>query len=645
MEYVLKQWKRAQVIILIKPGRLPVQVHCITNVINKALEEKNNCYEVFLDVAQAFDKVWHKRLLINLCEQLPHNLTKKIKKIEFLTNNSSLNFEEKITKLLQIWENCCCKLQKNHCHDFETRIFTHYAISESTMLLFQREWEHIEQQIKNKFITIVVQIISFFEININSEVLKTLKHFINIINNPWDILPNFNAQKHTRMMELFTYILNKENGSIIVNRVKVLFHDQQLNLAFNLADMLVYLYEQYFIRRDNTNLFPEDDYECCRDILFSLLMYCDRKYITRIIENINPMDEGKRLIFKYYHRIKYLSTLVKEDLPINYPNIVRFCEMGATILINQSFQYKFQSMLQEFCELMRYWCDIVFLLEKFELFSNLSDPFYKQSILNFIEWAPSADHLFSMADIFYAKFGSSFSKPVYVKIYIRALSMTLDEMNYYKRNGPKQNALLSAKRCTQRYLKLADLFEDVLLVHRECVLTAFQIMPSKDLMDRIENLAIQSGILKSNHSKRTSSRQAKKNNTEVNRNNYDRDLFLSRRDCTTLIHSTLTNLQPELFNTSLINKLLNIVRAPRMECFHWDLPWLAIKIECEVFLTNLDQIINKNLLQRSDLGYTREFHGKYYDMMKIKKKAKVNEESIKTDSLEEIIKKFNKQTI
>ncbi|VVC25786.1 Reverse transcriptase domain [Cinara cedri] len=43
------------------------QVHRVTNVIGKALEEKYYCDKVFLDVAQAFDKV-----LIKLRDQLPH---------------------------------------------------------------------------------------------------------------------------------------------------------------------------------------------------------------------------------------------------------------------------------------------------------------------------------------------------------------------------------------------------------------------------------------------------------------------------------------------------------------------------------------------------------------------------------------------
>lgn len=47
------------------------QVHRITDIIEKALEEKKICSAVFLDVAQAFDKVWHDGLLLKLKKVLP----------------------------------------------------------------------------------------------------------------------------------------------------------------------------------------------------------------------------------------------------------------------------------------------------------------------------------------------------------------------------------------------------------------------------------------------------------------------------------------------------------------------------------------------------------------------------------------------
>jgi hypothetical protein len=47
------------------------QVHRITALIEKTLEEKHVCSSIFLDVAQAFKKVWHKGLLHKIELLLP----------------------------------------------------------------------------------------------------------------------------------------------------------------------------------------------------------------------------------------------------------------------------------------------------------------------------------------------------------------------------------------------------------------------------------------------------------------------------------------------------------------------------------------------------------------------------------------------
>lgn len=122
LRYVPRQWKVAEVIMIPKPGKPPndkssyrpisllptiaklfeklflkrlkpiieerkllpshqfgfrekhstvEQVHRITNIIEEALEGKKICSSIFLDVAQAFDKVWHYGLKCKLHRDLP----------------------------------------------------------------------------------------------------------------------------------------------------------------------------------------------------------------------------------------------------------------------------------------------------------------------------------------------------------------------------------------------------------------------------------------------------------------------------------------------------------------------------------------------------------------------------------------------
>lgn len=52
------------------------QIHRITDVIEKTFERKEVCSTVFLDVAQAFDKVWHKGLIYKLNRFLPNSYVK-----------------------------------------------------------------------------------------------------------------------------------------------------------------------------------------------------------------------------------------------------------------------------------------------------------------------------------------------------------------------------------------------------------------------------------------------------------------------------------------------------------------------------------------------------------------------------------------
>jgi hypothetical protein len=54
------------------------QIHRVTSIIEKALEEKKYCSAVLIDISQAFDRVWHAGLISKLSKLLPGNYCRLI---------------------------------------------------------------------------------------------------------------------------------------------------------------------------------------------------------------------------------------------------------------------------------------------------------------------------------------------------------------------------------------------------------------------------------------------------------------------------------------------------------------------------------------------------------------------------------------
>lgn len=73
----------------------------VVNVINETFENKKYCSAVFLDISQAYDKVWHPGLLYILESKLPHPFNVLLK--SYLENRCfQVKHNEEITDLSPI---------------------------------------------------------------------------------------------------------------------------------------------------------------------------------------------------------------------------------------------------------------------------------------------------------------------------------------------------------------------------------------------------------------------------------------------------------------------------------------------------------------------------------------------------------------
>lgn len=77
------------------------QVHRVVNIINDNLEEKRYCSAAFLDISQAFDKVWHEGLLYKLKKELPYQYF-RILRSYLSSRRFFIRYQEEHTSLFPI---------------------------------------------------------------------------------------------------------------------------------------------------------------------------------------------------------------------------------------------------------------------------------------------------------------------------------------------------------------------------------------------------------------------------------------------------------------------------------------------------------------------------------------------------------------
>lgn len=200
-----------------------------------------------------------------------------------------------------------------------------------------------------------------------------------------------------------------------------------------------------------------------------------------------------------------------------------------------------------------------------------------------------------------------------IYIYIKALRTNINEKELcqYLRND--DGLLDSLKMLVQGYLKLASQFDNILSVNQECILTAYSLMPSSELLAKIENLAIKNEKLVKEHliniPENSSNKYNKSSTIDIISNKrgrrrtsksckYNPNPNYSHKQIAYLkIHNDLSNL-PDPLSPIAIDDFIAVIKHPRCFGLNWDLEWSKLKINCKQYLEPLDtNVINRNQLE------------------------------------------------
>lgn len=205
---------------------------------------------------------------------------------------------------------------------------------------------------------------------------------------------------------------------------------------------------------------------------------------------------------------------------------------------------------------------------------------------------------------FCLQFGAKLPRKVFIHIYIKALTVNLNEKQLYKQLCDKNGSFESLNMLVQGYLKLANTLEDILSISRECILTAYCLMPSGDLLAKIENLAIKSGKLVKEHPTNVSEIVCNNMVSTMHNNPTVENSNKPKEDSYLKIHDDLSNL-PDPLSPITIDNLIAVIKNPRYGPFNWNQEWSKMKMMCDKYLENVDTVVNRNMLIPSDLKYLK----------------------------------------
>ncbi|XP_026815820.1 protein PF14_0175-like [Rhopalosiphum maidis] len=532
---------------------------------------------------------------------------------ESITKDTKKTFIARALCLFMAWEKCR-NIITSESFSIELPMFMHHATRESAIIILDPGWENITNKIKNDLNIVLRKIVCSFKMMKDKQIEATKYcHFlISLMKNPWSH-HNFSKLLYgdPSQIEVLKFI-QYEKSNIFVLRLRMLCEGKCENQALKLSSLAMDLYNSNL---KNKSQFEDQDYEFIRDIYYACLERANKKKeLIGHLMKYSPEEDGKILMENYCKKIQSLTNLRKEIRPRICKNIVLVCEMAAYIMVVNSLRNS--DILDNIANFIKKWSLIVMTLMETDLKPDIDYFYIKNMVHTFIDVAPSASHLYLLCDVLYCEFGSKLPRTLYIEIYIKALSANINEKEKCKQLSDKDGSFESLKKLVQGYLKLANLLEDILSICRECVLTAYSLMPSSDLMMRVESLAIKSGKLipenltnvvenSCNKSKKgsNSNKPGRKRKSKLSNSYQDPKSILDASEKNySKIHSDLSELNDPL--TPIMQEdLISIIKYPRYGTFNWNLEWPRMKILCQQYLENLDLVIKRNTLQRSDLTY------------------------------------------
>ncbi|XP_065165305.1 uncharacterized protein [Atheta coriaria] len=411
---------------------------------------------------------------------------------------------------------------------------------------------------------------------------------LSLIKGPWskpEIKHMLSSETIIPTKKEYDFFVYEESAYIISMRLKKLCEDKCGDMALNLTRC--YLKCCDWAEEENLSMcISENQKKFVFDIYLSLLFqHAGTVEMSNLLKTME-ISEGIEMVRRF-------AAKVTSKLWENHVNIAK---LSGTIFLTRCVMLPFEESSHYLSELLEVWSSV---------FSQDRDgDEIIASLRRVMKNALTPAHMYLFMDHLSSRFGVTM-RPYSVEVCIQAINSDLNCMERAKTENEAETTATRLEAISVRvadgFMRLADQFAENLHVARECVLTAFSIMPTPRIFSKIEEMARASGyeVLDTGQWKCKSHPPPDPAEEVLIKceqcGEYKSELHLNealKQATTSLIESFKVNNMG--LPSELCDDLVVIIFCARYQMLSWSQTWSDLQRLCVMYLN--DPVGTKNLI-------------------------------------------------
>ncbi|KAK4871758.1 hypothetical protein RN001_015882 [Aquatica leii] len=508
------------------------------------------------------------------------NIISVYKRLEYVLNNRTESFTNKVESLIEVWK------QVSQCRLTEHKQYVVHLMDwlklHTLNIVLTGDWKKLKDTYEERLLK-EVKHCEMLLLHSNNIFSLRCRKLAEVIKDPWGspVLGRLLNDPEVEIGPEEIDFFGMETGYLISTRLRKLCESHCEDLALNLVTSFMRCHQLAEVQSFNLNA-TEDQKRFIMDVYIALLYkYKKTPLIISTLKSLT-LKEGLELLKRFAHKRVNISKIWRHSS--------RIAHLAAQVYVTAAVMKPPKESSEVLEGLLETW---LFLNEGSDNWATLTT-----AVRRIIQAADSAIHMYIFCEAFYKKFGS-LMKTFIIELYIRALTTDMNDLERQKNEDNTDKVAKTSERLAHGFLRLADVLNEHVKVSRECVLTSFSLKPTQSTLDRIVNLAKNSGyeVLDTGQNWKCKLHPSVDPSDEVCYKCNECGEYMSQMELksplntNTALSEALTEEQLGL-SPQLCDDLVVVLSSPRYQLFSWLVKWKDLHRLCVLYLNDPERTKN-----------------------------------------------------